>query len=276
VAVRRTERRAPFGDMRHGALRAESRAGDAFSRGTIRPAASSRTACARASSQSSSCSPARPSLLFPYCSCVGVISISSFGKRPRAGRRSAGRRGAVEPADSCRESGSQFRRPAHESCVWTAARGFVVLVATYSCWPVQTTTISAHAKAASIACATMLRRSVSNARSIKEHGKSRPAAPIPATWHAATSVLRLSCTAPLPVACGNRAHLPPGPLPDATQSNTFTRVSLCGHFRFHFLTFLSIQTTGFNGCAWSQGRRGGCHRSSLSVDQDSLIVVSCD
>ena len=116
-------------------------------------------------------------------------------------------------------------------------------MASYSSWSVQTATISASATPASAACISMLRKSVSNARSISEHGKISAAAPIPASWHTAISVSRLirTDTPQMSVAeTGQTSSV--RALPRRNTTRHTRQRNVCRPFRFHFVIFLRERT----------------------------------
>jgi hypothetical protein len=90
-------------------------------------------------------------------------------------------------------------------------------------------TIPAQANAANIPSSSMLRRWVFNARSIKERGKTSPAALIPANWQAAISVPRMSRPH---VERGKRSHITARPLPKCKQRDTAAGITPTGQLGF--------------------------------------------
>ena len=93
----------------------------------------------------------------------------------------------------------------------------------------------------------MPRKSVSNFRSIKEHGKISAAALIPASWHTAISVSRLICTDTPQMSMAETGRTPSvRPLPRRNPTRHTRQRNVCRPFRFHFVTFLRVRTRDTN------------------------------
>jgi hypothetical protein len=109
----------------------------------------------------------------------------------------------------------------------------------------------------------MLRKSVSNTISIKEHGRNNPPAPMPATWQAAIRVSRLSCTTLPPVSSAETGRTYRArPLPRRNASNTPTTINFVRLHKFHLVTFLKVHTRIQKICAAPLQRTSASGRST--------------